>query len=64
MLQTINKMVFKIGVQAFSNINKIVQFDIDMTKPNAARIQPDQSVIDEIEYMLNNSSSCDNDSVT
>ena len=40
-LDIIDEMIFDIGVQSFSNINRIVNFHVDMTKPKSQKIQPD-----------------------
>ena len=44
----INTMIFNIGVQSYSNINRIVNFHIDMTKPNRDMVIPDKLLLDEI----------------
>ena len=51
-LDIINHLTFDVGVQSFSNIDKIVNFHIDMSKNKSKQIEPEQSVLDEIQYIM------------
>ena len=45
----IDAMVFNIGVQSYSNINRIVNFHVDMSKPNNKdMVIPDKLLLDEV----------------
>ena len=67
-LDIINHLTFDVGVQSFSNIDKIVNFHIDMSKSKSKQIEPEQSVLDEIQHIMssignsgnsNDTSTCD-----
>ena len=52
-LKVIDNMVFKVGVQSYSNINRIVYFNIDMTEEkDKDKMIPDELVTDEINSTL------------
>ena len=45
----INALAFEIGVQSYSNINHIVNFHIEMSKPNRGiMVIPDKLLLDEV----------------
>ena len=44
----IDTMLFNIGVQSYSNINRIVNFHIDMTKSGKNMVTPDKLLLDEV----------------
>lgn len=45
----INTMIFDIGVQSYSNINRIINFHIDMTQQNHNnKVKPDKLLLDEV----------------
>ena len=47
-------MVFNIGVQSYFNINHIVNFHIDMSKPNKDMVIPDKRLLDEVNKAMVN----------
>ena len=51
-LDIIDHLKFDIGVQAFSNLNRVVTFHVDMKKPKSRQMKPDQLVLDEIEFFM------------
>ena len=52
-LKLIDNIMFKIGVQSYSNINRIIYFYIDMSKEKSTeKFQPEKIVNDEIEFTL------------
>jgi len=53
-LDIINDMKFDIGVQSFSQINRIINFHVDMKLPETKQMQPDQSLLDEIKLLSQN----------
>ena len=50
-LDVIDSMIFDIGVQSYSNVNRIVTFHIDMSKPKS-KLTPENLVTGEIEFNL------------
>ncbi len=45
----INTMIFDVGVQSYSNINRIINFHIDMTQQNHNnKVKPDKLLLDEV----------------
>ena len=59
-IEIIDHIKFDVGVQSFSNIDKIINFHIDMTKSKSKQIEPEQSVLDEIKDILSNIGSNNN----
>ena len=53
-LDIINDMKFDIGVQSFSQINRIINFHVDMKLPETKQMQPEQSLLDEIKFLSQN----------
>ena len=51
-LDIIDNITFEVGVQTFSNIDRIIRFHIDMTKTKSKQIEPEQSVLDEIKEII------------
>ena len=51
-LDIIDNITFDVGVQTFSNIDRIINFHIDMTKSKSKQIEPEQSVLDEIREII------------
>ena len=51
-LDIIDYLKFNIGVQAFSNLNRVVTFHIDMRNPKSQQMKPDKLVLDEIKYFI------------
>ena len=45
--EIINSLKFTVGVQAFSNINRVVKFHIDMKLENRHKLKPDSTLVDE-----------------
>ena len=62
-LTMIKDMKFSIGVQSYSNINRIVMFNVDMSK-GKDQVTPEQVVLDEIHHTLNSSKNNDGVSST
>ena len=54
LLEIIGHIKFDVGVQSFSNIYRIINFCIDMTKSKSKQIEPEQSVLEEIKNILSN----------
>ena len=61
-LKFIDTMSFKIGVQAFSNINRIIGFFIDMRLPNKDKVTPDDIMMKELNFQLKNKLTSNNTS--
>ena len=52
-LKVIDNMSFKVGVQSYSKINRIIYFHIDMTKEkDKDKMTPEKFVLDEINFRL------------
>ena len=53
-LNTIKTMKFAIGVQSYSNIDRVVSFNIDMTKESVEnKVRPDEKLLRDIELEVN-----------
>ena len=53
-LDIINDMKFDIGVQSFSQINRVINFHVDMKLPKTKQMQAEQSLLDEIKFLSQN----------
>ena len=59
-LDIIDNIAFEVGVQTFSNIDRIISFHIDMSKSKSKQIEPEQSVLDEIKEIISQNVSSTN----
>ena len=56
LLEIIDHIKFDVGVQSFLNIDRIINFRIDMTKSKSKskQIEPEQTVLDKIKNIISN----------
>ena len=51
-LDIINHITFDIAVQSYSKIDRIVNFHVDMSKSNSKQVEPEQSILDEVQHIM------------